>query len=280
MDDNNIISELLTPENIELFKKGLEDQQPENINQDQPKIKEADSSPDQQQNNLNKKKPGRKNRGLTEKSYKEYKDNKKETYHNFMHTKSPDNFNAGIIERVQGEIISDNDLSQFKELYSLTCESILTDFKQNNPELVKKHPYYWFKPLLLEIKKNVQKITAHDIDKCFIVWDCLSDLLYSIGLYPTFELFQYMTNIYKYQLKNLEGSSPKYIEFLKKISNDADSALISELSTSPYNSTNKIFLAKVHGIIEKTEPKQIEITHNIGSYNNISRYRLEDQQQN
>lgn len=277
---DDIINRIFTPENITALKEEFkQDQEPDPIpgpdkkqsNQEKTKIKDS---------NKKRKKTGRINRGLTEKSYTEYKAQKRADYNNFMHTKSPDKFNADIIERVEGEIIPDNDLATFKELYQLTCNSILDQFKQDNPELIKKHPYNYFKPLLLEVKKNVQRITADDIEKCFIVWDCLSDLLYSIGLYPTFETFQYMTNIYKYQLENRKSLSSLYIDFLKKVNMESDGALINELAMSPYNSTNKIFLAKVHGIIEKTEPKQIEITHNIQSFSNISKYRLENSENN
>ena len=219
-----------------------------------------------------KSKAGRKNRVLTKQHYEEYKERQRQTYDMFMHTKSPDNF---TIEHVKGEIIDNNDIEQFKDLYQLTCDSILEEFQENNPDLVKKHPYQWFKTLLLQIKKSVPRITADDIEKCFIVWDCISDLLYKIGLYPTFELFQYMTNIYKYQLEDRQGLNSLYIDLLKKINIESKNALITELAACPYNSTNKIFLAKVNGIVEQQEPRQIEIHHDIRNYNNLPMFGSE-----
>lgn len=277
---DDIINRIFTPENITALKEEIkQNQEPDPIpgpdkkqsNQEKTKIKES---------NQKRKKAGRPNKNLTKLNYEKEKAQQRADYHYFMDQKSPDNFNKNIIERVNGEIVDKNDLETFKELYQLTCDSILDQFRQDNPELIKKHPYNYFKPLLLEVKKNVQRITADDIEKCFVVWDCLSDLLYNIGLYPTFELFQFMTNIYKYQLENRKSLSSLYVDFLKKISMESDGALINELAMSPYNSTNKIFLAKVHGIVEKTEPKQIEITHNIQSFNNISKYRLENSENN
>ena len=98
----------------------------------------------------------------------------------------------------------------------------------------------------------------------------------SIGLYITYETFEKVTGIYKYQLRDREKLNTKYSEFLKKITNDCDSALINEIQYNPFNQTNKIFIAKVHGIIEKTEPKTIEVNHNISNFRNISKYRIEE----
>ena len=256
LDDK--INEIFTPENIQALKEELK-----NDTQDPGK--------DQQP----KKRRGRPNKNRTALSRIEENKKARETYHYFMDLKSPDNFNQDIVERVQGEIINDSELDSFRELYQLTIETIWNEFKENNPELIKKHPYNWFKPLLLEIKKNVKKISADDIEKCFVVWDCLSELLYSIGLYPTYELFQFMTNIYKPQLKKKVGVNPLYASFIEKINSEADGALINEIATCPYNSTNKIFLAKVHGIVEKTEPKQIEVFHSIRNYDTLPMFSNE-----
>lgn len=225
-------------------------------------------------------KRGRKNKGLTDAHYAETKKKMRKEYRAFKYTKNSSSFE--VVEAVRGEVVSYNNLKEFKELYSLTCSAVLEEFKENNSELVKKAPFLWYKLVLLDIKKNVPSINADEIEKCVAVWDCLSDLLYSIGLYPTFEIFSYMTNIYKYQLEKRQNLSPKYMEFLKKINIEADNALISELAYNPYNQTNKIFLAKVHGIVEKSEPKTIEVNHNIRNYDSLPMFSsnfLEDHQQ-
>lgn len=224
----------------------------------------TESSADQAQQTPKKETKGRKNRGQTLNNYEEHKKNLRV----FRHTEQPGEFNAKLIERVAGEVIEDNK-ENFKELYKLTCDSILEQFLAENEELVKKHPYNWYKRLLIQLKKNTPKIYPDDIDKCLIIWDALKELLNTIGLYITYEAFEMLTNIYKYQLKDRQELSPKYREFLKKIEIDTNTALIGELSYNPYNQTNKIFLAKVHGIIEKTEPKQIEVHHDIRNYNNL-----------
>ncbi len=224
----------------------------------------TESCADQAQQSPKKETKGRKNRGQTLNNYEEYKKDLRV----FRHTEQPGEFNSELIERVTGEVIEDNK-ENFKELYKLTCDSILEQFLADNEELVKKHPYNWYKRLLIQLKKNTPKIYPDEIDKCVIVWDALKELLNTIGLYITYEAFEMLTNIYKYQLKDRQKLSPKYSEFLKKIEIDSNTALIGELSYNPYNQTNKIFLAKVHGIIEKTEPKQIEVHHDIRNYNNL-----------
>lgn len=221
-------------------------------------------------------KRGRKNKGLTNTHYEQYK-NDKRTLRNI---KQSDNFKSDIIEKIQGEVIQADDLQAFAEMYKLTCDSVLDDFKSNNADLVKKHPYVWYKNLLIQLKKEVPAITADDIDKIYIVWDCLKYLLNTIGLYITYEVFQDFTHIYDYQIKDRQKLNPKYIDVVKKINNDRDNALLNEIAFNPYNQTNKIFLAKCHGIIEKTEPKTIEVNHNIKNYDNISNYRLSDNQKN
>ena len=221
-------------------------------------------------------KRGRKNKGYTKQNKSDYNQYRID----LRNTENIKSFSDSSIEVIQGEIIQDNDLNQFKELYQTTCDCVLEEFKNNNTELCKKHAYMWYKPLLLELKKHVPEVTYKDIDKLYIVWDCLSDLLNSIGLYITIESFLLFTKIYDYQLKNMESVNPKYIDFRKKILSDRDSQLLNEIALNPYNQTNKIFLAKVHGYVEKTEPKTIEVNHNIKNYDNISNYRLSDNGKN
>lgn len=219
---------------------------------------------------LNNKK-GLENTGRTKKYFKDRNKLQKE----FNRLEQPGTFDNQIIEKIDGEIIAADDIQGFKELYQLTCDSILEDFAANNSELVKKHPYNWYKRILIDIKKNVPAITYKDLEKCIAVWDILAQLMRTIGLYPTYETFYIMTGVYKDQLKKQAESSPAYADFLQKIQIECDSALINELHYNPYNQTNKIFLAKVAGIVEKTEPKQIEVNHNIRNYDNINRYRLD-----
>lgn len=221
---------------------------------------------------------GRKNTGKTAAHYEEYKINKLKKNRALQSVKQSNDFE--IIEKCSASLVESDDPEQFRELYSLTCKSILEDFKRDNSELVKKHPYNWFKSVLLQIKKAVPKITADDLDKVNVVWDCLCDLMYNIGLYPTYEIFYLMTGISKEMLKRRSGVNSKYLETIKKISNEADSALITELAMSPYNSTNKIFLAKVHGIIEKTEPKQVEVVHRLQGLDDIPIFGIEQKSDN
>lgn len=222
------------------------------------------SEPDQQQK-PKKETRGRKNRGLTEKHYQE----KKEYYKTLYNEKTLDNFNSEIIECVDGEIINDSDMDQFNELYMATCQYVLDKFKEDNPELTKKYAYAWYKNLLIELKKNVPGVTINDIDKLFIIWDCLTWLMNSIGLYITAETYYLFTGTYKKQYEQRAELNQKYSDFLQKITYERDQALLNELNYSPFNSTNKIFIAKVLGFVEKTEPKQIEIHHDIRNYDTL-----------
>lgn len=208
---------------------------------------------------------GRKNRGYTKLHKEEYNAYKRE----IIKTKNLKSFNDSPLEHVNGEIVNDNDIKQFKELYQLTCVSMLEKFKEDHPELITKHPYQWYKKLLIDLKKAVPEVNYKELDKLIVVWDCLTWLMNEIGLYITFETFSLFTHVYNYQLESMEMLSPAYVDFKKKINIERDNALVNEISYNPYNSTNKIFLAKCHGIIEKTEPKQIEIHHDIRNYNNL-----------
>ena len=230
----------------------------------------------QDQNKKSVKKRGRKNQGLTELHKREYNERRAKRKTEIRQTQNAISFNDSIIERVQADVVNDSDIENFRELYMLTCSDILERFKNENPELVKKHPYTWFKNLLIELKKNVPSVSYMDIDKLFVVWDALAYVLKSIGLYPTYETFQDFTKIYDYQLKKQEELNPKYRELMQKIINERNNALLTELAFNPYNQTNKIFLAKVNGFVEKTEPKQIEVVHTIPQFENIERYKLEE----
>lgn len=257
--------------NDDIFSKELQDEFIKNIQalkEETPAADPGKNSPEKKEVNQSKpekKKAGRKNRGYTAKHKQEYNEYRKQ----LLNLPQSDTFNSDLIEHVTGEIIPDDNINDFKELYTLTCYSVLENFSQNNPDLVKKHPYNWYKKVLIEIKNNVPAITYKDLDKCIAVWEVLKDFLSSIGLYITYETFQLMTKVYDYQLKSMEKSSPAYADFRKKIFIERDTALVNEISYNPYNQTNKIFLAKVHGIIEKTEPKQIEVTHTIRNYDTL-----------
>ena len=233
-------------------------------------------SEDQNQKNAPSKQEtrGRKNRGATKEHYEELK----ESYREFRRVPQNDSFNNDIVERVSGEIIEPDDVETFKELYRLTCYSVLEDFQKENEELCKKGAYMWYKRVLIKIKANVPKITADDIEKAWAVWDVLKEFLEYIGLYITYETFENVTSIYKYQLEDRQKLSARYGEFLKKINIERDSALLNELQYNPYNQTNKMFIAKVHGIIEKTEPKTIEVNHHIENFESISAYRLTEKE--
>ena len=222
--------------------------------------------------NDNRFKAGRPNKSSTINHYEEHKKSLRE----FRHTPQPDNYNNEIIQAAGAEVLNPDIISDYKELYKITCESILADFARDNPELIKRHPYNYYKQLLIMIRQNTPKITADDIDKAQAAWEVLTQFMESIGLYITYETFEKVTGIYKYQLRDREKLNTKYSEFLKKITNDCDSALINEIQYNPFNQTNKIFIAKVHGIIEKTEPKTIEVNHNISNFRNISKYRIEE----
>ncbi len=214
---------------------------------------------------LKTEKRGRKNRGLTSNNYEIFKKDRKE----FRAVKQDDNFN---IEKYSGEVVEDS-ITEFAELYKLTCYSCLDSFLVENSELSKKPSFMWYKRVLLDIKKNTPKITYKDLDKCVAVWDILADFMDYIGLYITYETFEKVTSIYKYQLEKMAELSPLYKDFVKKINIERDSALLNELQYNPYNQTNKIFIAKSHGIIEKTETKTIEVNHNIRNYDSLPMYK-------
>ena len=208
-------------------------------------------------------KRGRKNRGITFAHYEE----KKRTYKEFRQVKQSNNFN---IEKIEGELVEgDENIKEFKELYRLTCFDCLERFKADNSELAKKPSFLWYKRVLLDIKSKTPKITINDLNKCVAVWDVLTDFMEYIGLYITYETFERMTSIYKYQVEKMAELSPKYKDFLQKINIERDSALLNELQYNPYNQTNKIFIAKSHGIVEKTETKTIEVNHNIRNYDSL-----------
>ena len=216
-------------------------------------------------------KRGRTNRGVTKDNREAYK----KELRTFNSVKQPPDFNNEIIERVNAEVVPDDNIENFRELYKLTCFSCLDNFINENEELSKKSPFIWYKRVLILIKQNTPKISARDLDKCVAVWDVLSEFMEYIGLYITYETFQKVTSIYKYQLEDLQKVNSKYTDFLKKISIERDSALLNELQYNPYNQTNKMFIAKVHGIVEQTAPKQIEVTHSIQNFDNIAAYRLD-----
>jgi hypothetical protein len=240
-----------------------------NLGQDQAQKSIKNEFPEKQ-------KRGCKNRGLTEKHKREYNDKKRDFKRNLRQVPQQNDFSDEIIEKLEGEIVKEDDLTAYAELYKLTCDSVLDEFKSNNTELCKKHPYMWYKNLLIELKKYVPVVTYKDIDKLYIVWDSLSYILKTIGLYITYELFQDFTKVYDYQLKKQAELNPKYNDFIQKINIDRDNALMNELAFNPYNQTNKIFIAKSHGIVEKTEPKQIDVNYNVRNYDNISNYRIQD----
>ena len=219
-------------------------------------------------------KKGTKNTGLTK-------------YHSREREKNRTNINRAVwntpnspapVEWVQGEIVDNDNIEQFREFFQAACINTLEQFKKDNPELIKKHVYNWHKQLLIELKHNTPPVEAGELDKLIIIWDCLKELLYVIGLYPTFELFSIFTGIYKYQLEKIYGLNPKYIEFTQKITADVNNGLINDLHSNPYNQTNKIFLAKTRGIIEQTAPKQVEVVHQIQKYDDISSYRIEQKE--
>lgn len=219
------------------------------------------------------------NKGLTYKSKIEYSTNKNNCNREFYGIHQKNSFKPEIvenIEKIQGEIIDSDDLNQFKELYTLTCQTVLDNFMTDNADLTKKYAHSWFRRLLLEIKKNTPKLTANDIDKLPIVWDCISYIMDTIGLFMTYECFYKVTGIDKKLIENRKGVNQKYIDFLAKIYTDCRSALENELYYSPFNTVSKMFMAKsVYGIIEKTEPKQIEIHHDITNYNALPMFKDE-----
>ena len=79
----------------------------------------------------------------------------------------------------------------------------------------------------------------------------------------------------KKQLEEEAELNPKYRDFLQKIYMERDDALVNELNYNPYTQGNKIFIAKVHGIVEQQEPKQIEVHHDIRNYNNLPMFGSE-----
>ena len=222
-------------------------------------------------------KSGRKNRGQTNRNKREHSKEYAEIQRDIRRAENSKDFPNEIIEKVQGEVIGREDTEGFKECYSLTCESILEQFQTDNEELCKKHPSNWNKQLLVQIKRNVPKVNIEDLERLEAVWDVLKELVLSIGLNPTMENFFFITNTYKDMFEKRAELSPEYRTFLEKIYKDSRDSLINDLNNNPYNQTNKIFLAKsVYGIVEKTEPKQIEVHHDIRQYDNLPMFGTSD----
>ena len=201
---------------------------------------------------------GRKNRGISKKNNDDYKRFQKEL------RKKPQK-----IQKIDGEIVSSDDLEQFRIEYNSICSRVLAQFKADNKELTEKYPYLWYKQLLIELKKYCPPITYNEIDKCFIVWDALTLLLNTIGLYITVETFYLFTGTYKYQFEKKAGESPKHAAFLKKIYFERDLAMENELAYNPYNQTNKIYLHKLHGFVEEGKTQHIEVSHSIRDFDNL-----------
>ena len=218
---------------------------------------------------------GRPNLGLT----KEHADEWNKFRRDLRNTPQPKLFNNEIVEKVEGEIVQEEDAEQFKELYKLTCYSVLDEFSRNNEDLVKKHPYAWYKKVLIRIKEQTPRVEKEELDKLIAIWDVLKIFMADIGLYITYETFQNMANIYDYQIVKLAELNPKYREFREKIFYERDCALVDELQHNPFNQTNKIFIAKCHGIIEKTEQKTIEVVHTAKRLDDIPIFGIEDQEE-
>lgn len=224
-----------------------------------------------------KKKSGRKNLGLT----KEHAEEKNRYRREIKATPYAESFPPNIIEKVQGEIITEDsgeDAERFKELYKLTCYSVLEDFQRDNEDLVKRHPYTWYKKVLIRIKQQTPRVEREELDKLIAIWDVLKEFMADIGLYITYETFQNMANIYDYQLVKMAEVSPKYKDFRQRILYERDCALVDELQHNPFNQTNKIFIAKCHGIIEKTENRTVEVMHSIKKIDDIPIFGIEDQE--
>lgn len=224
-----------------------------------------------------KKKKGEKNRGLTKKHYEDIKAKQRADYKDVTSIKQADSFKPEIIHAVGGEIVDENNINEFKELYELVCISELEKFKSENPELTKKYASTWYKQLFLNIRKNTPKIKYTELDKLTVAWECYSNIMFCIGLYPTVKYFYLLMGIYEYQLTSMGCVNSAYVDFLKRIKEDTCNALESELAYNPYNSTNKIFVAKVNGIIEKTEHRVIEVNHNIRNYENLPMFNTDNE---
>lgn len=215
------------------------------------------------------------NKGLTNKHAEEYKNKIRKDKRLLTHSKNTQ-FPQEIIEHVQGEIVEDTDLRQFQEMYLLTCEHELEEFKENNADLVKKHPNIWYRQVLAEIKKNTPKVTIDDIDKLEVIFDCLNSFLFKMGLCVSFSLFQQMTNTYEFQYDKLGKVNPKYNMLVQKIYYTSKNALITELSNNPVTQANKYYLGKsIYGLIEKSEAKQIEIVHKVDTIDDIPIFGIE-----
>lgn len=217
---------------------------------------------------------GQKNHGITNKSRMQYRKEYAAEKTNFMYMPQPEEF---TIEKVNGEIIAQDDLQAFQELYTLTCHDVLQQFKADNADLIKKPSYMWYKPLLVQIKRNVPAVGVEELEKLEIIWACLFDFLLDIGMHPTIQTFEYMTGIYKYKLEKMQDLRPGYADFLKRIYQESKSALIDELQHNPYSQTNKIFIAKSYYGLQEDKPVQhIEIHHDIRNIDNLPMFSNSD----
>ena len=183
------------------------------------------------------------------------------------------------IERVEGEIVEDN-IEEFKRLYQMTCAQVLRDYKEENEDLVKRHPYLWYKPLLIRLKRNTPKVSADEVEKLEVVWDILKDFMAEIGMYITYETYCNLLSIHDYQLVKRGEVNPKYVELRKKIFIERDEALMDELQHNPYSQPNKIFVAKTHGILEQTQSKTIEVIHTTPKLDEIPIFGIDQKSEN
>lgn len=214
---------------------------------------------------------GRPNRGLTAL----HNEQRKEFTRTLRRSdNSSNNFPVEIIENITGEVVDNDDIEQFAELYKLTCYSCYDKYMNEHPEAVKQQPYTFYKRIILDIKHNTPQVLYTEIDKLIVVWDILKEFMSYIGLYITYELFKSILKIYDYQLKQCAEVNPRYSELLRKINDERDGELLNEIAYNPYTQVNKMFIAKTHGIVEQQQPRQVEVVHNIQHFDSISRYRL------
>lgn len=157
-----------------------------------------------------------------------------------------------LVQNSPPDVVNNTDL--YIENLKFTVNQVKSDFFDEYPDLIKKHPSIWFRHLCNTIKKNCPKFDFDNIQLMSAVWDIYSDLCISIGINRTIENFEIFTGFsYDFGEKIRKESSPEAVLLTKKIYKQCRSDLVGGLSTSFGSSPNQMFIAKaVYGLTENT----------------------------
>lgn len=184
----------------------------------------------------------------------------------FRDIEQKDVFNNEIITQAgAGEL---DQVANFKDLYQITIDQVKAQFFIDNEYVLNKHPSIWYNRLLMALKKELPRVTYKEPDKVRAAWEAFKNLMYEIGLFPTLEAFQNLTDLYAYTLK--EGSSPEALNLIKNIKEECRRAMVDQVNTTPLTQINKIFILKsVYGYNENGAADRPEVEHTTRNINEL-----------